>query len=64
VDRARICPFSVLLLPWTIYLAVSLPSGQISPDYDTAWAGFDVMLLAGTAWFALRRSRCLSTAVC
>jgi hypothetical protein len=57
--------FSMVLLPWTIYLAVSLPSRQISPDYDTAWAGFDVMLLAalaGTAWFALRRSRYLSTA--
>lgn len=56
---------SVLLLPWTIYLAASLPSRQISPHYDAAWAGFDVMLigaLASTAYFALRRSRYLSTA--
>jgi hypothetical protein len=57
--------FSVILLPWTIYLARSLPVRQVSPHYDVAWAGFDVMLLvalAGTAYFALRRSRYLATA--
>ena len=57
--------FSVLLLPWTIYIAGSLPSRQLSPNYDAAWAGFDVILLvalASTAYFALRRSRYLSTA--
>lgn len=55
--------FSLALLPWTIYLAYSLPSRQVSPDYDVAWAGFDIMLmavLAGTAFFALRRSRYLA----
>ena len=54
--------FSVLLLPWTIYIAGSLPSRQLSPNYDAAWAGFDVILLvalASTAYFALRRSRYL-----
>jgi hypothetical protein len=57
--------FSVILLSWTVYVAASLPSRQGSPTYDTAWAGFDVMLLvalAGTAYFWLRRSRYLSTA--
>jgi hypothetical protein len=57
--------FSVILLPWTVYIAVSLPARQLSPNYDVAWAGFDVMLLsalASTACFALRRSRYLSTA--
>lgn len=57
--------FSLTLLPWTIYLAYSLPSRQVSPHYDVAWAGFDVILLvvlAGTAYFALRRSRYLAPA--
>ncbi len=57
--------FSLILLPWTIYLGASLPSRQLSPNYDIAWAGFDAILmvaLASTAYFALRRSRYLSTA--
>jgi hypothetical protein len=57
--------FSVILLPWTVYIAVSLPARQLSPNYDVAWAGFDAMLLGAlgsTAYFALRRSRYLSTA--
>ncbi len=73
VDNARVVRwtgpafalFSLVLLPWTVYLASSLPSRQVSPDYDVAWAGFDVMLLvalASTGYFALRRSRYLATA--
>jgi hypothetical protein len=57
--------FSLLLLPWTAYLARSLPAQQISTHYDAAWAGFDVLLalaLAGTAYFALRRPRYLALA--
>ena len=57
--------FSLILLPWTIYLAGSLPARQTSANYDAAWAGFDVLLmlmLASTAYFALRRSRYLATA--
>lgn len=72
-DEARIvrwtgplfAAFSVILLPWIIYLAESLPGRQISTHYDSAWAGFDVMLLLGvasTGYFALRRSRYLATA--
>jgi hypothetical protein len=56
--------FALILLPWTIYLGYSLPSRQVSPHYDAAWAGFDVMLvvaLASTGYFALRRSRYLAT---
>lgn len=55
---------SLILLPWIAYLAHSLPSRQVSADYDVAWAGFDVILLAalaGTGYFALRRSRYLAT---
>ncbi len=57
--------FSVILLPWTIYIGETLPARQESPHYDAAWAGFDVILLialAATAYFALRRSRYLSVA--
>jgi hypothetical protein len=57
--------FSVVMVPWTIYLGYSLPSRQRSSHYDIAWVGFDVMLLvvlAGTGYFALRRSRYLAVA--
>jgi hypothetical protein len=57
--------FSVILLPWVVYLALTLPARQLAANNDAAWAGFDVMLalgLAGTAYCALRRSRYLSTA--
>jgi hypothetical protein len=57
--------FAVILLPWIAYIAISLPARQLSPNFDVAWAGFDVLLAAGlasTAYFALRRSRYLSTA--
>lgn len=55
--------FSVILLPWIVYLGYSLPSRQRSPHYDMAWVGFDVMLLvvlASTGYFALRRSAYLA----
>ena len=35
---------AALMVPWTIYLAVSLPSEQRAAHYDLAWAGFDVGL--------------------
>lgn len=57
--------FALLLLPWIAYIAISLPARQLSPNFDIAWSGFDVLLAAGlasTAYFALRRSRYLSTA--
>ena len=56
---------SVLLIPWIAFIALVLPSRQLSENYDLAWAGFDGMLLIGlasTAYFALRRSRYLSVA--
>jgi hypothetical protein len=57
--------FSVILLPWIIYLGYSLPALQLSPHYDIAWVGFDVLLLvvlASTGYFALRRSPYLAIA--
>jgi hypothetical protein len=73
VDDARIVRwagpafvlFALIMLPWIVYLARTLPSRQVSPDNDIAWTGFDVMLLMGlasTGYFALRRSRYLATA--
>ena len=56
---------SILLVPWTIFIAVALPSRQLSPNYDLAWAGFDVLLCVGlalTGYFALRRSHWLPIA--
>ncbi len=46
-----------------MYLGFSLPSRQLSPHYNIAWAGFDVLLLVtlgATGHFALRRSRYLA----
>ena len=51
--------FAVVLIPWTIYLGLKLPSMQLSSHYDIAWVGFDVILLvvlAATGFFAIRRS--------
>lgn len=48
-----------LLLPWTVYLGLSLPDRTTAAHWDAAWVGLDVMeviALGLTAWFAYRRS--------
>jgi hypothetical protein len=40
---------AVLLIPWTAWLAVRLPSRHVSPHWDVAWVGFDVLLTAAIA---------------
>jgi hypothetical protein len=48
-----------LLLPWTVYLGLSLPDRATAGHWDAAWVGMDVMeamALGLTAWFAYRRS--------
>lgn len=63
-ERARIswlylC-FAVVLIPWTAYLAVTLPQRSIARHYDFAWVGYDgiiVLALARTAYLAWRGSR-------
>lgn len=53
---------AVLLVPWTIYLTVTLPSRHVTAHYDVAWVGFDVALIAAfaaTARAAVRRTRWL-----
>ncbi len=55
--------FSVALIPWTVYLGLSLPARAESPHYNIAWAGFDALLLVvlgASGYFALRRSRYLA----
>lgn len=48
---------TVVLIPWTFYLAISLPRHATDTRYRAAWVGFDVMLvmsIALTAYFALK----------
>jgi hypothetical protein len=55
--------FTLVLIPWIVYLSSSLPERQVSHHYNTAWVGFDIMeavALAGTAYCAFRRSRYLA----
>ena len=47
------------LLPWTLWLALSLPSRKVAEHWDLAWVGFDLILAAsllGTAVSLVRRS--------
>ena len=46
------------IIPWIVYLALTLPARQRSVDYDVAWVGYDAALavvLAALAYCALRR---------
>jgi hypothetical protein len=54
---------ALALVPWTLWLTVSLPSRHVTEHYDLAWIGFDVALaaaFAATAWSALRQPRWLA----
>jgi hypothetical protein len=37
---------AVLLIPWTAWLALRLPSRHVSQHWDIAWVGFDIVLTA------------------
>ena len=57
---------AVVLLPWTAYLAASLPSSVTARHWPLAWSGLDAAMAAGlaaTAWLAIRRDRRLTFAV-
>jgi hypothetical protein len=48
----------LLLIPWIVYLSITLPSHQRADDYDIAWVGFDCamcLVLAALAYCAWRR---------
>jgi len=58
VPRLYIC-FAAALLPWSGYLAVSLPQRSISEHYRGTWVGFDlalIVVLARIGWLAHRRN--------
>ncbi len=49
---------AVVLVPWTIWLSVSLPSVHRAREWRTTWVGFDVVLivaLMATAWAGWHR---------
>jgi len=43
-----------VLVPWTLWLAATLPSRHVARNFDVAWSGFDIMLavvlIATGAW--------------
>jgi hypothetical protein len=56
---------AAILVPWIAIASITLPTHQLSENYDVAWAGYDVGLLIGLVWTALstlRRSRQLTIA--
>lgn len=36
---------AVVLVPWIVYLALSLPRAYVAHNWDRTWTGFDVLLL-------------------
>jgi hypothetical protein len=51
------------MIPWTVFLWFTLPVRQISPHYNLAWTGFDVLLagvLLATGACVIKRSRYLT----
>ena len=50
------------LIPWTIYLAITLPDKYIAHNWPATWVGFDILLLAfmaATAVLGLLRRQLL-----
>lgn len=55
---------AVGIVPWIIYLALTLPARQRAVDYDVAWVGYDAALgavLAALAYCAQRRKTATGT---
>lgn len=49
---------AALLLPWMVFLAISLPTTESAGHWTGAWIGIDVMEAVGlavTGWLVLRR---------
>ena len=54
---------AVVLLPWIVYLAISLPPSASARHWPAVWAGLDAaeaVGLAATGWLAFRRDRRLA----
>ncbi|WP_405064033.1 hypothetical protein OG474_20940 [Kribbella sp. NBC_01505] len=58
---------SLALIPWTVYLAVTLPNHYVARNWVATWVGFDILLLATLALTAIagwkRRVMVFPTAV-
>jgi hypothetical protein len=53
---------AAVLIPWTVYLADTLPSRYVARHWVATWVGFDIILLtmlAATAVFGWRRRQLL-----
>ena len=53
------CCLSIILIPWTFYLSLSLPTRHLSSHWSLIWVGFDaglVILLLATGLLAYLRS--------
>jgi hypothetical protein len=37
---------AVITMPWTIYLALTLPKKHLSTHWDVAWVGLDIAIVA------------------
>jgi hypothetical protein len=49
---------AIVLVPWTIWLSMTLPSVHRAREWRTAWVGFDIVLivaLMATAWAGWHR---------
>jgi len=60
VELLWVCAFA--LVPWTIYLAISLPDVYSARHWAVAWAGFDVLelfALGMTAYYGWRGRQAL-----
>lgn len=50
---------AAVMVPWSVFLALTLPTRYRAANYDVAWAGFDIgqaVLLAATGWGLWRRA--------
>jgi hypothetical protein len=54
------------MIPWVLYLSVTLPASSMDAHWSLAWTGLDsceALALLATGWFLLRRdNRCVLTA--
>jgi len=49
-----------LLIPWTVYLSITLPTRHVARHWDLIWVGFDICLLLSllfTGILAYRKSK-------
>jgi hypothetical protein len=47
--RILVTAGAVVLIPWSVYLAVSLPRQTVTDHWRGAWVGFDILLIASLA---------------